>query len=104
KKMTSAATELPPTPIVQPKQDSTLKMKACVFLRKKKVNVIEVPRPLITEPGDAIIRVTLSTICGSDLHLYNRQVPEMHRGDVSYLFIIILIAKILGHEFMGTVE
>jgi threonine dehydrogenase-like Zn-dependent dehydrogenase len=51
-----------------------------------------VPDPKILSSRDAIIRVTLSAICGSDLHLYNGYIPTMREGDV------------LGHEFMGIVE
>lgn len=53
------------------------------------------PVPLVTEPGDAVVRITLSTICGSDLHLYYNEVPGMRvseRGDV------------MGHECVGVVE
>ena len=50
-----------------------------------------VPDPRILNPRDAIIRVTLTAICGSDLHLYDGFIPTMRRGDI------------LGHEFMGEV-
>jgi threonine dehydrogenase-like Zn-dependent dehydrogenase len=56
---------------------------------KKKVEVREVPDPKILNSRDAIVRVTSTAICGSDLHLYNGFIPTMERGDV------------LGHEFMG---
>jgi threonine dehydrogenase-like Zn-dependent dehydrogenase len=55
------------------------------------VEVRDVPDPTILSDRDAIIRVTSTAICGSDLHLYDGYVPEMKRGDV------------LGHEFMGEV-
>jgi threonine dehydrogenase-like Zn-dependent dehydrogenase len=58
---------------------------------KKKVSVEDVPDPKILNVRDAIVRVTSTAICGSDLHLYNGFVPTMERGDV------------LGHEFMGEV-
>jgi threonine dehydrogenase-like Zn-dependent dehydrogenase len=58
---------------------------------KQKVHVEEVPDPKILNARDAIIRVTSTAICGSDLHLYNGFVPTMEKGDV------------LGHEFMGEV-
>jgi threonine dehydrogenase-like Zn-dependent dehydrogenase len=57
----------------------------------KKVEIQEVPEPQILSPRDAIVRVTSTAICGSDLHLYNGFVPSMEKGDV------------LGHEFMGEV-
>lgn len=56
------------------------------------VRVGEVPVPKITDPGDVVIRVTASGICGSDLHLYNGTMPGMKPGDI------------LGHEPMGVVE
>jgi threonine dehydrogenase-like Zn-dependent dehydrogenase len=58
---------------------------------KKHLEVTEVPDPRILNDGDAIVRVTSTAICGSDLHLYNAFVPTLERGDV------------LGHEFMGEV-
>ena len=58
----------------------------------KDVRVEEVPDPVIQEPGDAVIRVTSTNICGSDLHLYEPLAPFMRAGDV------------LGHEAMGVVE
>jgi threonine dehydrogenase-like Zn-dependent dehydrogenase len=57
----------------------------------KSVEVQEVPDPKILNARDAIVRITSTAICGSDLHLYNGFVPTMKRGDV------------LGHEFMGEV-
>src|SRR4051794_20254827 len=67
-------------------------MKAVVWHGKRDVRVDEVPDPTIEEPTDAIIRVTSSGICGSDLHLYEVMGPFMQEGDV------------LGHEPMGIVE
>jgi threonine dehydrogenase-like Zn-dependent dehydrogenase len=58
---------------------------------KKHVEVIDVPDPQLLDRRDAIVRVTSTAICGSDLHLYNGFMPTMDRGDV------------LGHEFMGEV-
>ncbi len=66
-------------------------MKANCWMGKRKVQVEEVPDPKILNSHDAIVRVTSTAICGSDLHLYNGFVPTMERGDV------------LGHEFMGEV-
>jgi len=53
--------------------------------------VEEVPDPEIINPRDAIVKVTSTAICGSDLHLYNGYIPTMERGDI------------LGHEFMGEI-
>jgi len=58
---------------------------------KKQVSVEQVPEPRILNARDAIVRVTATTICGSDLHLYNGFMPTMQKGDI------------LGHEFMGEV-
>jgi len=58
---------------------------------KKRVEVQDVPDPKILNPRDAIVRITSTAICGSDLHLYNGFVPSMEKGDI------------LGHEFMGEV-
>ncbi|HEY2091951.1 MAG TPA: zinc-dependent alcohol dehydrogenase [Thermoanaerobaculia bacterium] len=66
-------------------------MKAVCFWRKTEVRVVDVPDPKILNPHDAIVRVTLTAICGSDLHLYDGYVPTMMKGDI------------LGHEFMGEV-
>ena len=66
-------------------------MKATCWEGKRTVRVEEVPDPTIIDSRDAIIRVTSTAICGSDLHLYNGFVPTMERGDI------------LGHEFMGEV-
>ena len=55
------------------------------------VRVEQVPDPTILNARDAIIKVTSTAICGSDLHLYDGYIPTMQRGDV------------LGHEFMGEV-
>jgi threonine dehydrogenase-like Zn-dependent dehydrogenase len=66
-------------------------MKANCWIGKKKVRVETVPDPQILNSGDAIVRITSTAICGSDLHLYNGFVPSMEKGDV------------LGHEFMGEI-
>jgi threonine dehydrogenase-like Zn-dependent dehydrogenase len=67
-------------------------MKAVTWHGRRDVRVDEVPDPAIKEPTDAVIRVTSSGICGSDLHLYEVMGPFMGEGDV------------LGHEPMGIVE
>ncbi len=66
-------------------------MKAVCWNGKKDVQVERVPDPQILDARDAIVRVTSTAICGSDLHLYNGLVPTMEKGDI------------LGHEFMGEV-
>jgi threonine dehydrogenase-like Zn-dependent dehydrogenase len=67
-------------------------MKALTWQGQQKVSVEEVPDPRISEPTDAVIRVTSAAICGSDLHLYSVLGPFLTPGDV------------LGHETMGPVE
>ena len=66
-------------------------MKAVCWMGKQKMQVLDVPEPKILNPRDAIIRVTSTAICGSDLHLYDGYVPTLEQGDI------------LGHEFMGEV-
>ncbi|MFZ6992910.1 zinc-dependent alcohol dehydrogenase [Curtobacterium sp. RRHDQ66] len=67
-------------------------MRALTWQGTEKVSVETVPDPTIHEPTDAIVRITSSAICGSDLHLYGVLGPYLDRGDV------------LGHEPMGIVE
>jgi threonine dehydrogenase-like Zn-dependent dehydrogenase len=66
-------------------------MKANRWYGKHDMRVEEVPDPTIEEPRDAIVRITLSAICGSDLHMYDNYIPTMKNGDI------------VGHEFMGEV-
>ncbi len=67
-------------------------MKALVWHGKEDVRVDTVADPVIEEPTDAIVRVTTTGLCGSDLHLYTVLGPFLHEGDI------------LGHEPMGIVE
>lgn len=67
-------------------------MRAVTWQGRRKVSVDTVPDPAIKEPNDAIIRVTSTNICGSDLHLYEVLGAFMGEGDI------------LGHEAMGVVE
>jgi len=66
-------------------------MKAIVWAGRNSVEVTDVPDPKILNSRDAIVRITSTAICGSDLHLYDGYIPTMRRGDI------------LGHEFMGEV-
>jgi len=66
-------------------------MRALTWHGKHDVRVETVPDPKIVNPRDAIIKITSTAICGSDLHLYDHTIPTMKAGDV------------LGHEFMGEV-
>ncbi|HWC33157.1 MAG TPA: zinc-dependent alcohol dehydrogenase [Actinomycetota bacterium] len=67
-------------------------MKAVVWHGKHDVRVDEVPDPKIEEPTDAVVRITSTAICGSDLHLYSKLGLAMKKGDI------------IGHEPMGIVE
>ena len=67
-------------------------MRALTWQGLQDVEVKEVPDPVIEQPTDAVIRVTSTAICGSDLHLYNVLAAYLTPGDI------------LGHEFMGVVE
>ncbi|KAJ7314492.1 GroES-like protein [Mycena albidolilacea] len=67
-------------------------MKALAWFGARDVRVIDAPIPDITEPDDVILKVTGTTICGSDLHLYHGEIIQLKEGDI------------LGHEFMGIVD
>ncbi|MBV9351298.1 MAG: alcohol dehydrogenase catalytic domain-containing protein, partial [Mycobacterium sp.] len=66
-------------------------MKATVYAGRNSVAVQSVPDPRILNDRDAIVRITSTAICGSDLHMYDGYIPTVKHGDV------------LGHEFMGEV-
>lgn len=67
-------------------------MQALVWHANKDVSIEEVQVPAITDPGDVICKVTGTTVCGSDLHLYHKEIMQMQDGDI------------LGHEWMGVVD
>lgn len=67
-------------------------MKALVWMGKNSVEVRDVPKPRVVEDRDVILKVTGSTVCGSDLHLLHGSVVQMQKGDI------------LGHEFCGVIE
>jgi threonine dehydrogenase-like Zn-dependent dehydrogenase len=66
-------------------------MKATVYSGRNSVSVAEVPDPKILNSRDAVVQITSTAICGSDLHLYDGYVPTVKKGDI------------FGHEFMGIV-
>src|SRR4051812_18822966 len=66
-------------------------MRATCWYGKKDMRSVTASDPKILNPRDAVVRVTLTAICGSDLHLYNAKIPGLLKGDI------------LGHEFMGEV-
>ncbi len=67
-------------------------MKAVTWQGRRDIRVEEVPDPILKEPTDAIVKITSTGLCGSDLHLYETLTPFMTPGDV------------VGHEPMGIVE
>jgi threonine dehydrogenase-like Zn-dependent dehydrogenase len=67
-------------------------VKAVVWHGKEDLRVDNVPDPIIQKPTDAIVRITSTAICGSDLHLYSKLYPVMREGDI------------IGHEPIGIVE
>ena len=67
-------------------------MKAVCWMGKSNVETLTVADPQLLNPHDAIIKITRTAICGSDLHLYDGFIPAMESGDI------------LGHEFMGIIE
>jgi threonine dehydrogenase-like Zn-dependent dehydrogenase len=67
-------------------------MKAVCWMGTNKIETQTVPDPELVNPHDAIIKITRTAICGSDLHLYDGFIPTMEAGDI------------MGHEFMGIVE
>src|SRR6201992_4185640 len=67
-------------------------MRAVCWMGSGNVEVHSVPDPAIGNPHDAILKVTRTAICGSDLHLFDGFIPTMEAGDI------------MGHEFMGIVE
>src|SRR3954453_7153108 len=67
-------------------------MRAVCWHGTGDIRVDKVPDPKVVDPGDAIVRITSTAICGSDLHLYDGFMPTMQEGDV------------IGHEPMGIVE
>ena len=66
-------------------------MRATCWNGKHDIQVEQVPDPQILNDRDAIVRITSTAICGSDLHLYDGYIPTMEKGDI------------MGHEFMGEV-
>lgn len=83
----------PPVYTTDYKPHPTEKMKAAQWMGTKSVKIGEVPKPTITAPKDAIVRVTHCCICGSDLHMYGGEMNmAMQPGDI------------LGHEAIGYIE
>ena len=87
---TAEQLELATTGAATPKVTAT--MKALVFHGPGKRAWEDKPRPAIRDAGDAIVRLTTSTICGTDLHILKGDVPSVTDG------------RILGHEGIGVIE
>ncbi|CCX05357.1 Similar to Uncharacterized zinc-type alcohol dehydrogenase-like protein YbdR; acc. no. P77316 [Pyronema omphalodes CBS 100304] len=68
------------------------KMKALAWMGKNDVRIIETDKPSLVDPHDVIIKVTGTTVCGSDVHLLHGQILQIKKGDI------------LGHEFCGIVD
>ncbi|KAI8370142.1 chaperonin 10-like protein [Choanephora cucurbitarum] len=84
-----------PVPVANQDKENkseTTDMLACVWVGKEKLEMRRVPKPEITDDEDVIIKVTGSTVCGSDLHLYHGEIMQLKEGEI------------LGHECMGIVE
>jgi len=88
--MTTAELELANTTVADPRTGAS--MKALVYHGAGKHAWEDKPRPMIQEPGDAIVRITTSTICGTDLHILKGDLPAVTDG------------RILGHEGIGVIE
>jgi threonine dehydrogenase-like Zn-dependent dehydrogenase len=67
-------------------------MKALAWMGKNSVQIIEAPEPKVMEDHDVVVKVTGSTVCGSDLHLLHGTIDELQKGDI------------LGHELCGILE
>ncbi|HEV3230980.1 MAG TPA: alcohol dehydrogenase catalytic domain-containing protein [Candidatus Dormibacteraeota bacterium] len=67
-------------------------MRAVTFVEIGKLELTDVPKPTIEEPTDALLKVTTTAICGSDLHVLSGRIPGMMPGNI------------IGHEFIGVVE
>src|SRR5207237_1065229 len=85
-----AAALVGPRPGLLPLERTSF-MKANCWFGTGRLGVVDVPDPKVLNPRDAVVRITLTAICGSDLHLWDGFVPAMEPGDI------------LGHEFMGEV-
>ena len=67
-------------------------MKALVFNGVGKIALEDRPQPKVEQPGDAVVKLTRTTICGTDLHIIKGDVPTVSKG------------RVIGHEGIGLVE
>jgi threonine dehydrogenase-like Zn-dependent dehydrogenase len=77
------------------KEHSTLKMRAAEWHGKENIKIVERPAPTITDDRDCIVRITSTTVCGSDLHMYFNQLPGSS--------VAMQVGDIMGHESVGIV-
>jgi hypothetical protein len=77
---------------MQPDFDPTKEMHCLVWKGAKDVEYVLKPKPILTDPNDVILKVMATSVCGSDLHIYSGNMPNMKSGDI------------LGHEFLGIIE
>jgi len=89
--MSSAPTQLQ-VKSVHPDRDESIPTKVLEWWGTEDVRLATRGKPLVTEPKDAILKITATTVCGSDLHMYTNTVQGLEKGDV------------LGHEFMGIID
>ncbi|KAI8824452.1 chaperonin 10-like protein [Fimicolochytrium jonesii] len=84
---------LPTSTPIASKKSETETMRACAFQTSKTMKMVDVPKPLVTDQRDVIVKITTAAICGSDLHMYTGAMnPGMAKGDI------------LGHEMVGIIE
>ncbi|KAJ3180752.1 hypothetical protein HDU87_001865 [Geranomyces variabilis] len=76
----------------KPILDPNATMKALAWFGKQDLRLIDSPVPRVTDPTDAVVRITGSTVCGSDLHLLHGDIIQLKKGDI------------LGHEYMGIID
>ncbi|KAB5593158.1 Zinc-type alcohol dehydrogenase [Ceratobasidium theobromae] len=83
--------QVPVEPSYKAREDGSM-MQALAWFGTNDVRMVQVPVPDITQPDDVIVKVTGTTICGSDLHLFHGEIVALQKGDI------------LGHEFVGVVD
>ncbi|KAJ3156371.1 hypothetical protein HDU89_004153 [Geranomyces variabilis] len=91
-KAQDALGDAPTSTTNKPILDPNATMKALAWFGKQDLRLIDTPIPKVTDPTDALIRVTGTTVCGSDLHLLHGDIIQLKKGDI------------LGHEYMGIIE
>ena len=80
---------VPTSTPTQPRWDEHKRMHCIVWNGKKDVEYVDHARPAITDATDILLKVTATTICGSDLHMYKKSFPGMKKGDILGAFCYI---------------